>query len=140
MPRRLLHFFHRDFSGLHEAAYLLGAFALFSQILGLVRDRMLAHSFGASHTLDLYYAAFRIPDLLFVSVASFASATVLIPFFIERRNAGHTDAKKFLNDVFTLFFFAMVAVSIVVFLVMPYLAKFVVPGFTVEDQNQMVFL
>jgi putative peptidoglycan lipid II flippase len=140
MVRRFLKLFHRDFSGLHEAAYLLATFALLSQVLGLFRDRLLAHSFGASHLLDMYYAAFRVPDLLFVSVASFASATAIVPFFIERVNRGHEEAKKFLNDIFTLFFIAMAVASLIAFILMPVLAPFVVPGFSGTDQAQVVFL
>ena len=65
--------------GLHQAAYVLAALTLVSQILALVRDRIFAHAFGASETLDLYYAAFRVPDLVFALVASLVSAYVLIP-------------------------------------------------------------
>lgn len=65
--------------GLHQAAYLLAALTLASQILALLRDRTFAHTFGAGETLDLYYAAFRVPDLVFALVASLVSAYVLIP-------------------------------------------------------------
>ncbi len=140
MVSRLLKIFHKEFGGLHEAAYLLAIFALLSQVLGLVRDRLLAHSFGASHALDMYYAAFRIPDFLFVSIASFASATAIVPFFIERVGKGHDEAKKFLNDIFTLFFVAMATASLFVFALMPFLAPYVVPGFSGADQTQVVFL
>ena len=70
MVRSLFAVFGKEARGMHEAAYLLAAFALCSQLLALVRDRLLAAHFGASHTLDLYYAAFRIPDFLFATVAS----------------------------------------------------------------------
>ncbi|MCX6738692.1 MAG: MATE family efflux transporter [Candidatus Parcubacteria bacterium] len=140
MVRRLLKIFHKEFGGLHEAAYLLAIFALLSQVLGLVRDRLLAHSFGASHALDMYYAAFRIPDFLFVSIASFASATAIVPFFIERIGKGHDEAKKFLHDNFTLFIVAMATASLFVFVLMPFLAPYVVPGFSSADQTQVVFL
>lgn len=140
MVRRILKIFHKEFGGLHEAAYLLAVFALLSQILGLVRDRLLAHSFGASHLLDMYYAAFRIPDFLFVSIASFASVTAVLPFFMEKDRQGHEASKKFLNDIFTLFFAAMSFVSLAVFFLMPLLAPYVVPGFSKADQSQVVFL
>ena len=140
MVRRIFNLFHREFSGLHEAAYLLGTFALLSQVLGLARDRLLAHSFGASHALDMYYAAFRIPDFLFVSIASFASATVIVPFFIEKKNQSESDAKKFLNDIFTVFCLAMIFVSALIFVLMPALSELVVPGFSKADQAELVFL
>src|SRR2546429_395052 len=70
MMVRFLSAVGREVRGMHEAAYLLAGFALLSQILALLRDRILAAEFGAGHTLDLYYAAFRIPDFLFATVAS----------------------------------------------------------------------
>lgn len=65
--------------GLHQAAYLLAALTLASQVLALLRDRTFADAFGAGQTLDLYYAAFRIPDLVFALVSSLVSAYVIIP-------------------------------------------------------------
>src|SRR3990167_3110674 len=65
--------------GLHQAAYLLAALTLASQLLALLRDRTFAHTFGAGEVLDLYYAAFRVPDLVFALVASLVSAYVIIP-------------------------------------------------------------
>ena len=93
MVKRILGIFHKEISGLHQAAYLLGFFALCSQILALVRDRILAAHFGATNTLDIYYAAFRIPDFLFASVGSLVSASILLPYFIERFGKGRHDVK-----------------------------------------------
>src|SRR3989344_1754703 len=79
MVKQLFNFLNREVDGLHQAAYLLGFFAFLSQLLALVRDRLLAHSFGAGETLDLYYAAFRIPDFLFATIASLLSLYALLP-------------------------------------------------------------
>jgi len=57
MVKRIIKLLNREISGLHEAAYLLGAFTFASQLLALVRDRALASFFGAGETLDIYYAA-----------------------------------------------------------------------------------
>jgi len=65
--------------GLHQAAYWLAVLTLASQALALLRDRTFAASFGAGQVLDLYYAAFRVPDLVFALVSSLVSAYVLIP-------------------------------------------------------------
>lgn len=140
MVRRIFQMFYKEFGGMHEAAYLLGIFAILSQVLGLVRDRLLAHAFGASALLDVYYAAFRIPDFLFVSVASFASATVLVPFFLEKLNAEDGKAKKFLNDVFTVFFSAILLASLAAFIFIPRLSYFVAPGFSEIDREMLIFL
>ncbi len=65
--------------GLHQAAYLLAGFTLVAQVLALLRDRIFAGVLGAGHELDLYYSAFKVPDLVFALVASSVSAYVLIP-------------------------------------------------------------
>jgi putative peptidoglycan lipid II flippase len=69
--------------GLHQAAYLLAALTLVSQVLALVRDHTFAHTFGAGEILDMYYAAFNIPNVVFALVASLVSAYVLIPKIAE---------------------------------------------------------
>ncbi len=110
MVKRFFSFLSKEIIGLHEAAYLLGFFAICSQILALFRDRILASSFGAGNILDIYYSAFRIPDILFVTVASIVSVSVLIPFLMERMEKGEKEAKDFIDTVFS-FFFIFVSVS-----------------------------
>src|SRR5579872_5171035 len=118
----------REVRGMHEAAYLLAAFALGSQLLALVRDRLLAADFGASHTLDLYYAAFRIPDFLFATVASLLSLYALLPVMtrLEKRHPGLMIS--FLEQCLLVFFAGMGAVSLAAFLAAPYILSVIAPG------------
>ena len=129
MVKKFLNIFNKEIDGLHEAAYLLAFFAFLSQLLALVRDKLLAYTFGASHILDLYYAAFRIPDLIFVSIASIVSASVLVPFFIEKTKTGYKEGKDFIDNVFSAFFFSIIVVSVIVFIFAPSLLKILLPGF-----------
>ena len=129
MVNRILSIFHKEIAGVHQAAFLLGAFTLMSQLLALVRDRMLANFFGAGQTLDLYYTAFRIPDLLFASVASLVSISVLIPFFSGMfgsgtENTNKENTRKLLDSIFTGFIAIMVGASLIAFFLMPYLVRF----------------
>jgi putative peptidoglycan lipid II flippase len=79
MVRRFLERIAAPIRGLHQAAYLLAGLTLASQALALLRDRVFAHAFGAGEVLDLYYSAFRVPDLVFALVSSLVSAYVIIP-------------------------------------------------------------
>jgi putative peptidoglycan lipid II flippase len=79
MVSRILKTLVSPVRGLHQAAYLLAALTLASQALALLRDRLFANHFGAGEILDLYYAAFKVPDVVFALVASLVSAYVLIP-------------------------------------------------------------
>lgn len=141
MVGRLFSIFSREIGGLHEAAFLLGLSAFASQLLGLVRDRLLAGTFGAGPTLDIYYSAFRVPDLIYVSIASFVSVTVLIPFIIEGLSAGQeTRVRQFISQIFSVFLAVMVAVSAIIFILMPVLAQVVAPGFDTEQTDLLVTL
>jgi putative peptidoglycan lipid II flippase len=128
-----------EIRGLHEAAYLLAFFAIASQILALIRDKILAFTFGAGHTLDLYYAAFRIPDLIYVTIASTVSASVLIPFLIDYFDKSEERGKTLVDSVFTVFFAAMIVVSIIAYILAPWLIRTLLPGFAHDvDFNQLV--
>jgi putative peptidoglycan lipid II flippase len=120
---RILSIFHKEIAGVHQAAFLLGTFTLMSQLLALVRDRMLANFFGATQTLDLYYTAFRIPDLIYASVASLVSISVLIPFFSGVFEKNKDEARRLLNSIFTGFLGIMIAVSVLAFILMPYIVR-----------------
>ena len=141
MVKRIFKLFHSEINGLHQAAALLGLFTLLSQILALFRDRILASYFGASHSLDIYYASFRIPDFIYASVASLVSISVLIPFLSNILENKKETTRKFLDSVFTVFFFSIVVVALIAFIIMPYIAKIAFPGITdPESLKQVIFL
>ncbi|MFA6273090.1 MAG: lipid II flippase MurJ [Candidatus Paceibacterota bacterium] len=127
MVKKFFNLLGKEFVGLHEAAYLLAFFTLLSQILGLVRDRLLASTFGASAALDSYYAAFRIPDLIFVAIASIVSVSILVPFIIERLRRSETETREFLDAIFSFFAVLMVIVSASFFLLTPKLLTMIFP-------------
>lgn len=113
---------------MHEAAYLLAIFALGSQILALIRDRLLAAQFGAGHTLDVYYAAFRIPDFLFATVASLLSLYALLPVLSRLGQRDGAYAISFMRQSLYIFFVVMAAVAGVLFFIVPELVSFIAPG------------
>lgn len=141
--KNFLKIFNKEFGNINQAALLLGFFTLLSQILALFRDRAIAHFIGPSAHLDVYYAAFRVPDLIYISVASLASITVLIPFVVSRmeKDKISPEAQKFLNDIFTVFLSTMFLVSVLIFFLMPYLIKhFIAPGFSFSMQTDVIIL
>ncbi|MEK7584935.1 MAG: lipid II flippase MurJ, partial [Patescibacteria group bacterium] len=141
MVERILNFFQRESSSLHEAAFLLGSLALVSQILALIRDRLLAASFGAGLELDTYYAAFRVPDLLYVSLASFMSVTVVLPFFTKHLERGdRASAEHLMNDLFRIFLGLMLTAIVILYWFMPQILAWVAPGFDPAHQLELLKL
>ncbi|MFT5179591.1 MAG: putative peptidoglycan lipid II flippase [Candidatus Paceibacteria bacterium] len=111
MVSQVFKLLNKEIRGLHEAAYLLALFAFTSQILALVRDRVFAGRFGASEILDVYYAAFRVPDLIFVAVSSLVSVSVLVPFLTKYLDKGKEETKEFMNSIFTVVIFLSILLS-----------------------------
>lgn len=140
MVKKFFKVFGTATENIHEAAYLLGFFALLSQFLGLFRDRLLAHYFGAGAMLDVYYASFRIPDLIFASVASLVSASVIIPFLQEKMSEGEGNAKKFIDEIWSGFFALIIIVSIIVFFLMPILVELLFDRMPLESRQSVVLL
>lgn len=130
MLQAIKQFFNKKISGLHQAAYILGFFTFLSQLIGLVRDRLLAYSLGASRTVDVYYAAFKIPDLVLVVGGSIVSIAVLVPFLTRKLEESKIKAQRFIDAVFTAFFVGIVVLSTILFISMPWLAPKVFPGIT----------
>src|SRR3989344_8520166 len=124
--------------GLHQAAYLLAALTLASQILALLRDRTFADSFGAGPTLDMYYAAFRVPALVFALVSSLVSAYVIIPRITGMDREG---TRRLLSESATFLFAVGGALCVVLAFFMPQFLAFLYPSFaTSASSGEFVLL
>lgn len=138
MVRQIIERIAAPVRGLHQAAYLLAALTLASQGLALLRDRTFADAFGAGQVLDLYYAAFRVPDLVFALVSSLVSAYVLIP-----RIAGmdREATRRLLSESASFLFGAGGLICVVLAFFMPQFLAFLYPSFIASAQHaDFVFL
>ncbi len=126
MVRGWIEAMRKEVRGMHEAAYLLAIFALLSQLLALLRDRLFASQFGIGETLDVYYAAFRIPDFLFTTIASLFSLYAILPVLTKHRG-GET---RLIDGVLVWFFALIGAIAAVVYVFVPTLALHLAPGFS----------
>ncbi len=138
MVKKFVQFVSKEIAGIHQAAYVIGFFTLMSQILALFRDRILANSFGAGPTLDLYYASFRVPDFVFATLASLVSVSVLIPFFTATKEKGSAEVKKLISEIFTFFVIMMALVSLVLLYFMPQIANYLFPGFNSVEIKEVI--
>lgn len=141
MVKKVINFVYREVRGLHQAAYIIALFAFGSQILAIVRDRLLAHTFGAGAELDLYYTAFRVPDLLYVLFASVLSIYVLLPF-VNKANEleGEKGGVNVLSQVFTIFLLFYSVTAGVLALVAPMYTHILFPGFASEQENLVTLM
>jgi putative peptidoglycan lipid II flippase len=122
-----------------SAAFVITMAGLASRLLGLIRDRMLASHFGAGDTLDVYYAAFRIPDLVYNLLILGALSAAFIPVFTglisqERRE----EAWKLANGLLNLAILFMMAIGVLLAIIAPWLMKIITPGFPPEKIQMVV--
>lgn len=117
------------------------AFVL-SRVLGLVRDIIIAHVFGTSDQLGLYYAAFRIPDTIFLLTIGGVVGSAFIPVFSALRQQGRLEASWLLSS--TLINSSMIIIALAGLLAAwfaPALVGHVIaPALTLPQQEKTVEL
>lgn len=138
MVGKILKAVRKEYTNIHQAALLLVIFSFVSQFVGLVRDRMLVSKLGPSLPLDIYYAAFKIPDIIFVSVASLVAVTAIMPFWKERLATGKNEAEVFLSHVLSAFLITVGLACILAFIFMPTLVHVVAPGFPDNAMSDLI--
>src|SRR3989344_1399684 len=123
-----------------SAAIVLAGSSLISRILGLFRDRLLAGVFGAGSELDVYYAAFRIPDFIYSILIAGGIIVAFLPlmseYFLENKEA----AWKFVNNILNVFLFFLIFISLGLFIFAPVITKLITPGFTPQQLAMTVLL
>ncbi len=127
--------------GLTAAALIIGASSLASRLLGLVRDRVLAGTFGASTSLDAYYAAFRLPDTVYNLIILGAISAGFIPVFTDYlESRGKEQAAKLAGQVLTIVGACLAVASALVAVFAPVLLPPIVPGFDAETLAKTIDL
>lgn len=131
---------HKSFSSTPSivgAAILLSATALASRVLGLIRDRLLAGTFGAGMELDAYYAAFRVPDLVYSFLVLGALSAGFIPYFTKRwkEKDGEMSAWRFTNAVLSIVSVALIILSVAGAVFARPLLLLVAPGFDASTMD-----
>lgn len=111
-------------------AMLISVFSVLSKVLGLVRDRMLASSFGAGEVLDSYFAAFRIPDFIFNSLVLGALAAAFIPVFIKLDKQDKNYAIRVSNSILNIITVILSVLCLLAFINVGALVKILAPGFS----------
>lgn len=125
-----------------SAAFIIGLLSMVSRFLGIFRDRILASTFGAGQTLDIYYAAFRLPDLVFNLLVLGALSAGFIPVFTRliKDHVDKTLAWRLVSNVLNTLALGLIIVCGLGFVLAPWLVKFIAPGFPVSARGLIVTL
>lgn len=121
-------------TNIFSAAFFIIATTVLSQVLGVLKYRLLVSIFGASSDLGVFLAAFRIPDFLFQILIASALSSVFIPVYSEyMEKANKREEKAFVSSIINggvvLFVFASIIISLFPF----QFARLVAPGFSEQE-------
>ena len=115
---------------LHKTLATVSGMTMLSRITGLIREFLIARTFGASVYTDAFFVAFRIPNLLRRLFAEGAFSQAFVPILAEYKNQRGARATRVLGDrIATVMFWALLAVSVIGVLVAPALVLLMASGF-----------
>lgn len=118
-----------------SAAGVLALMVLVSRVLGLVRDRLLS-SYFAPEELGVYFAAFRIPNVIFELLVMGALTAAFIPVYTKYlADNRERDAERLATVLINLSVIILAIVAIPLFIAAPMISRLLAPGF---DEAQIV--
>ncbi|OGZ32635.1 MAG: murein biosynthesis integral membrane protein MurJ [Candidatus Portnoybacteria bacterium RIFCSPLOWO2_12_FULL_39_9] len=137
--------FNHQSKTIFSAAVILGAASLMSRILGLVRESIFAAKFGAGDTMDIYNAAFRIPDLVYSLLVLGALSAGFVPIFtayyrgqpppgrgLPPGSGPQTEAWYIANGILNIIVISAIIICGFLILLSPWLVPLIAPGFGPE--------
>ena len=118
--------------GLVKKFMTVGGATLGSRVFGFARETLMAAALGTGPMADVFYAAFRFPNLFRRLFAEGAFNAAFVPLFAKEIEANGVDgAKRFSEEVFGVLFSVLMLITIVMELSMPLLVQWVIaPGFS----------
>ena len=126
---------------LPRGAAVLSVLIFGSYVMGLVRDRIFARTFGAGAELDAYNAAFVLPELLLDVLVEAGLAAPFIPIFLQLRTGADPDAgDRFARSILTAAVVVMGAAALLMFVFAEATTGFIAPGFAGDQRDLYVSL
>jgi len=110
---------------------------LLSRITGFIRDMLIAHRFGTGPMADLFYVAYRIPNMLRELFAEGALSSAFIPSLTKTlKNEGREEAERLYAGVFLLLSVILLPVVLVGMVMAPEILALLAPGWTIDPKRE----
>lgn len=122
------------------AAIIISGATLISRLVGLLRDRIFAHYYGAGPVMDAYYAAFKIPDLVYNLLIVGALSAGFIPTFTRLFSQGEdkSAAWKLANNILNITAAGLFILSAFGIIFAPSLVPVIAPGFAADTKETVI--
>jgi putative peptidoglycan lipid II flippase len=125
---------------LPRGVFLLSSLTFVSYVMGLVRDRTLARTYGAGSDLDVYNAALVMPELILSILVIAGLSSAFVPVFTRVKCDKDGDTDVFASTVLTVVVAIMAIAVAVLFVLAPQTVDLVAPGFDAEQRELYVEL
>lgn len=113
-----------------RALVTVSGMTLLSRILGFVRDFVIARAYGAGAATDIFFVAFRIPNLFRRMFAEGAFSQAFVPILAEHKNRCPPEETRHLVDqVASLLALAMLLLTVLGMTITPAIIYLTAPGF-----------
>jgi len=128
---------------LGNAAALLIVAALSGQVLGFLRVKLINANFSqfGGQSTDAFFAAFKIPDFFFYTIAAGALGVAFIPILADHLEKGdHKGAWEIANSLLNMLAIIMLFVGVIIFIFARPLLHIVAPNLSPEQAHNAVLI
>ncbi|MCX6721262.1 MAG: hypothetical protein NT026_01520, partial [Candidatus Staskawiczbacteria bacterium] len=133
-------FLNTQTKSISSASLILAGSYFLSALLGLIRDRLLAGTFGAGNELDVYYTAFTVPDFIALILIFGAIAAAVIPIFSSYFIKDEKEAWKYVSTLLNVFLSFLILICVILIIFTPFLISVIAPGFSGAKKETAVLL
>lgn len=119
-----------------SSTLIISGMMLVARAFGFMRYRVLTGVFTAQE-LDIFFAAFRIPDLIFEILITGALTTTFIPFFIKFKNDDEK-LSSHISSIINIVFIAIALFIAILYLLLPFITPWILPGFDMNKNKQIM--
>ena len=120
-----------------SAATLIMFMIVISRVLGLVRQRTLAHYFTPGD-LSLFFAAFRLPDIIFEVLVFGTFSSAFIPVFSKALKKGNGKAWEVAGSVLNIGMILFVIFALLMGIFAKEIYGIFAPGYSLADREKIV--
>ena len=122
--------------GMFSSAMILSVMIIISRIFGFIRYRTLAGYFTKDQ-LDIFFASFRIPDLIFELLITGALTSSLIPIYIKYQK-NEKERREITTSIFNFISLILALVIIILLPLLPLIIPLITPGFQGDKLEQVI--
>ena len=110
-----------------NSIYAMMVLLFITKILGFLKLRIIAQLFGASHELDIFWAAFTIPDALFMIIVAGSLNAAIIPLFSSVfKSEGEKELNKFFLNLMIAISSLVMFIALILFVFAPQISQFLI--------------